>query len=149
MGYVVVPATETSATSSVLYGVDINFQQAGIFTNTPTIQSEAVSQFKNLLLTYPGEHYMKPNFGCDLKKIIFEPNVYILKDKIVDIIEDAVSTFCPFINIEQINIVTGDEDPTLNNDVLVKIYFTVGNSSNGQQITVTGTQTGNVTVTGG
>lgn len=147
MGYIVVPAAETTATSSVLYGVDINFQQANIFASTQTYQREAVSQFKNLLLTYPGERYLNPAFGCLLKKIIFEPNVYTIKQKIGDVIQTAVSTFCPFINIEELNVITAEDDPTLNNDVKITITFTVNNSKTGQRIEITGTEAGNINVT--
>jgi phage baseplate assembly protein W len=147
MAYIVVPATSTTATSSVLYGTDIDFQQAGIFNSTSTIQREAAAQFKNLLLTFPGERIMNPSFGCNLKRILFEPNVYTIKEQINDIIENAVNTFCPFINIEQIIIITADDDPTMNNDVSVKIDFTVGSSENLQTIGITGKENGNVSVT--
>lgn len=146
MAYVVVPATETNVTSSVLYGVDIDFQRANIFASTTTIQREAVAQFKNLLLTYPGERYLNPLFGCNLKKIIFEPNVYTIKEQIYDIIQSAVSNFCPFINIERIETITADDDPSLNNNVSVSITFGVSNSENTQTLTITGTETGNIII---
>ena len=149
MGYIVVPATETNATSSVLYGVDVDFQQANIFASTTTIDREAVSQFKNLLLTYPGEHYFDPQFGCLLKKIIFEPNVYIIKQRINDVIQTATSKFCPLIQIEELNVITAEDDPTMNNDVKITIAFTVRNSPRGQRISITGTETGTINVTEG
>lgn len=146
MGYIVVPATETNATSSVLYGVDIDFQQANIFASTQTIQREVSSQFRNLLLTYPGERYLNPAFGCNLKQIIFEQNVSTIKESIYDIIQDAVSLFLPQVNIERITVVTAEDDPTMNNDVSISIEFTVNQSENVQQLTITGTETGNVIV---
>jgi phage baseplate assembly protein W len=147
MGYIVVPANSTTSTSSVLYGTDIDFQQANIFSSTSTLQQEAVAQFKNLLLTFPGERFMNPTFGCNLKRIIFEPNVYTIKEQINNIIENAVAKFCPFIVIDQINIITGDDDPTMNNDVSVKIDFSVSNSPITQRVTITGKENGNVSIT--
>ena len=149
MGYVVVPATQTDSTSSVLYGVDIDFQQADIFYSTTTIQREASAQFKNLLLTFPGERYMDPQFGCNLKKIIFQPNVNTIKEQISDVIKPAVSLYCPFINIERIDVITAEDDPSMNNDVSISILFTVNESENPERITITGTETGNINVTQG
>jgi phage baseplate assembly protein W len=149
MGYIVVPAVETNVTSSVLYGVNIDFQQANIFASTQTIQQEASAQFRNLLLTFPGERYLNPTFGCNLKKIIFEPNVATIKEEINSIIKGATSFFLPFINIERIEVITAEDDPSMNNDVSIKITFTVNESDNSQTITVTGTESGNITVTGG
>jgi phage baseplate assembly protein W len=149
MGYIVVPAVETNVTSSVLYGVNIDFQQANIFASTQTIQQEASAQFRNLLLTFPGERYLNPTFGCNLKKIIFEPNVATIKEEINSIIKGATSFFLSFINIERIEVITAEDDPSMNNDVSIKITFTVNESDNSQTITVTGTESGNITVTGG
>lgn len=149
MGYIVVPATETNATSSVLYGVDIDFQQANIFASTQTLQREVSSQFRNLLLTYPGERYLNPTFGCNLKQIIFEQNVSTIKERIYDIIQDAVSLFLPQVNIERITVITAEDDPSMNNDVSISIAFTVNESENLQTLTVTGTETGNIIVTEG
>jgi phage baseplate assembly protein W len=146
MGYVVVPATQTDSTSTELYGVDIDFQQAVIFYSTTTIQREAIAQLKNLLLTFPGERYKNPQFGCNLKKIIFQPNVNTIKEQISDVIRPAVSLYCPFINIERIDVITAEDDPSMNNDVSISITFTVNESENPVGLIITGTETGNIIV---
>jgi hypothetical protein len=72
-----------------------------------------------------------------------------ISHKINSIIKGATSFFLPFINIERIEVITAEDDPSMNNDVSIKITFTVNESDNSQTITVTGTESGNITVTGG
>ena len=74
MSYVIIPAGITD--TQLPYGVTLQFSEKGVFTTAFNREEQALANFKNLLLTYPGERTGDwINFGCGLKEIIFEPNI--------------------------------------------------------------------------
>jgi phage baseplate assembly protein W len=69
--------------------------------------------FKNLMLTIPGERVMNLDFGIGLKRFLFEmdnPGVY---DKISGRIVEQVTKYLPYINIVDIKFNSAANDETL------------------------------------
>ncbi len=89
---------------------------------------EVVKQnFKNLMLTSPGERIMIPDFGVGLRSLLFEGISDITYDRVSSRIREQTFTYMPFINIEDISFISSDEDPTLPlNAVVVNIRFNLG-----------------------
>jgi phage baseplate assembly protein W len=100
-----------------------------IFQSVYTVPEQVRENLKTLLLTQIGERYMQPEFGTNLLAIIFEPNVGELKADIQDILESAISTWLPYVSIEQLNIVTTEDDPTLMHHVLISLTYSIRNYS--------------------
>jgi phage baseplate assembly protein W len=103
----------------------------GFFAVTYTTKEQIKSDLKNLILTNKGERLGLPNFGCDLRKVIFEqdgPEAYAY---IQAEIQSSISTWLPFITINGINIVSNKESKD-NNRIDVKLDYTLtfaGNNS--------------------
>ncbi|MDB4533904.1 GPW/gp25 family protein [Vicingaceae bacterium] len=55
-----------------------------------------------LLGTIPGERFMHPNYGCDIREISFETLNLSLKTILSDKVKTAILLFEPRINIEQV-----------------------------------------------
>ena len=76
-------------------------------------QSRGVDQIKadllQLLLTNPGERVMLPTFGTPLRELFFEPNDPTLAAEAQIMIAEAISTWEPRIEVQNI-IVTSDFD---------------------------------------
>jgi phage baseplate assembly protein W len=55
---------------------------------------------------------MQPEFGCDIYKILFEPNTNdtIFEDKIESLITNAVNLWLPYINVDRINYYSTDDE---------------------------------------
>lgn len=102
---------------------------------------QAFENLKTLLLTKKGERYNQPTFGTRLLYILFEPNMESLKQTIDDVIKTPVSYWLPYITIENIDIVTADENPDLYYNIQVTISFSVAQYST-QTITLGVTDTG-------
>lgn len=100
-----------------------------IFQSVYTIPEQVRENLKTLLLTQIGERYMQPEFGTNLLAIVFEPNVSELKSDIQDILESAISTWLPYVSIEQLNITTTEDDPTLIHHVLISLSYSIRNYS--------------------
>ena len=90
----------------------------GFFYRTKTVQEQAKSNLRNLLLTTPGERVFQPTFGSRLKSIVFEQGQDI-PNRIEEAIRNAADNFLPYINI--INVFTIQEQ----NQVNVQIEFSV------------------------
>jgi len=85
--------------------IRIDPQHGFSLTKTPR---EAVKQnFKNLILTSPGERIMIPEFGVGLRRYLFEPQSTVTFRDLRGRIQDQVSTYLPFIHIKQIRFFSG------------------------------------------
>ncbi len=70
------------------------------------IESNIKQNFKNLLLTNPGERIMIPDFGCGVRRYLFEFEEDSSFDDLTAIIEDQTEAYMPFIEIEDITLDT-------------------------------------------
>ena len=108
----------------------------GFFEQNFTTFEQARSNLKNLLLTKRGERVLQPNFGSGLQDLLFEPIDEEFEAKLVDTITESVSTWLPYINIEDINVDMNNENKD-NNRVGVEIKFKVGESLDLNSVTFT------------
>ena len=61
-----------------------------------TTADQAHANLKNLILTNKGERVMLSDFGCDIKKMVFEQEP---EEKIIENIETAIEIWLPYINV--------------------------------------------------
>jgi len=79
---------------------------------------QSKANLQNLLLTTPGERIMQPEFGSQLKFIVFEQGQDI-PDRVEEAIRSSVDKFLAYVNV--INVFTTQQD----NTVSVSIEFSV------------------------
>lgn len=79
-----------------------------IFNNTTTKvisnHEATVSNLKLLLLSDKLSLFGDPYYGTNLKKLLFEPNNYVLQDLVIDDIYTAILQFMPQVRIERSDI---------------------------------------------
>lgn len=144
MGYKLVPAEINKSLTNVL---GISYVSSNIQTNFEPIyvtSNQAIENLKTLLLTRVGERYGQPTFGTFLLNVIFEPIDDNIKRKIEDLIVPPISNFLPYINVEQIDIITQEDDPILDHLVTIKITFSVTGQQN--TLTISATENGTLLV---
>lgn len=94
-------------------GVTIPFNNpSGIFYQSYTNRQQVFSNVKNLLSTAKGERYMQPDFGSELRFILFE-NINSeeeLEDKIKGDIISSITTWLPYLNITRLDVNFNMED---------------------------------------
>jgi phage baseplate assembly protein W len=90
----------------------------GFFYKTKTVLEQSKANLQNLLLTTPGERIMQPEFGSQLKFIVFEQGQDI-PDRVEEAIRSSVDKFLAYVNV--INVFTTQQD----NTVSVSIEFSV------------------------
>ena len=106
-------ARENDLNPDIFIGLKLPFNRdkSGLFGRTQTTLEQAGSNIKNLLLTAKGERVMQPNFGSRLRELLFEQYTEDLSSRIQSEIQEAISTWLPYINISNVNIIQSDEDP--------------------------------------
>jgi phage baseplate assembly protein W len=67
------------------------------------------SSLEILLSTTPGERVMQPTYGCDLKRLMFEPLDTSLKAYIKDLIKVAILYHEPRIRLNDVTLETKPE----------------------------------------
>ena len=90
----------------------------GFFYKTKTVLEQSKANLQNLLLTTPGERIFQPEFGSQLKSIVFEQGEDI-PNRIEEAIRSATDSFLSYINI--INVFTIQEK----NQVNIQVEFSV------------------------
>ena len=68
-----------------------------------------------------------------------------IKDDIKDFIVPQVSQFLPYIDIQDIDVVTAEDDPTLNHTIQITITFSVFNFGT-KSLTIAANENGTITV---
>lgn len=146
MAYRVVPINNiNNVTDNIGLGVAFSPGTRGLFSSIYTSPSQIKENLKALLLTRIGERYMQPTFGTNLLNIIFEPNIHELKDDISELLIAPINYWIPSIDIEDINIITNEDDPNLIHNLKITINYSIQNFST-QTITFTSSTTGTVAV---
>lgn len=76
-----------------------------------------------LVRTNPGERFMQPEFGLNLKKYLFEPVTSFLLSEIKSDIRNNLKKYAPYIELEKIEIQTNDRsNPAFLANVIIKLY---------------------------
>ncbi len=117
---------------NIAIGISLPFNGPGVFNSTYTTKDQIKSNLINLLLTTKGERVMNPEFGCDLKKFIFEgiedTNIENLKQNLLL----NISIFIPEITITDIILTPNYDDNIV--DLNINYYLNVSQISD--QVTV-------------
>ena len=80
--------------------------------------------FKNLLLTAPGERVMDADFGVGLRNYLFEPNDHFVRDEVSGRVERQVRKYLPYVTVLDIDYSSPDTDYDASK-ISVKILYEV------------------------
>jgi len=116
-------------------GVSLPFNgPSGPFNSTYSTKTQIKSNLINLLLTNKGERVFNPEFGANLKTILFEGITEDTSELIKELINFNVSIFVPEVQISDILV-----SPALeynNNSISITIKYKLRISQDADQVTV-------------
>lgn len=95
-----------------------------IFVQTYTTLEQAKTNFINLVLTNEGERIMQPDFGCSIKRKLFEPITESFGSDIEKIIRTKAAYWLPYITIVSLDV------NVLTDDHLISINITIALNGN-------------------
>ena len=103
-------ARENDLNPDIKIGLELPFARSsrGLFGQTATTLEQAGHNIKNLLLTSKGERVMQPDFGSDLRSLLFEQADDNINNDIKEAISDAMSNWLPYINISNVNVIENE-----------------------------------------
>lgn len=88
-------------------------------------EEEDIHQSLQILLsTYPGERLMHADYGCDLRKLLFEPLTNALVSIIDNNIHIAISKFEPRITLEKVSILSASNS-NREGIILIKLDYVI------------------------
>jgi phage baseplate assembly protein W len=118
---------------NIAIGISLPFNgPSGPFNSTYSTKEQIKYNLINLLLTNKGERVFNPEFGCDLKNILFEKLTEDIKEIINITIITSINTFLPEIIINSISI----EEDIDNNKMTIGVSYQLRISGELDQITV-------------
>ena len=108
-------ARENDLNPDTKIGLELPFARSrtGLFGLTETTLEQAGHNIKNLLLTAKGERVMQPDFGSDLRALLFEQADENIEERIEETILESISTWLPYISVEKIDIIEDETTPNL------------------------------------
>ena len=104
---------------------------------------EAIKQnFKNIVLTSPGERVMIPDFGVGIYNLLFENVGPATFEEIASRVAEQADAYAPAVNLVSVIFTTSDEDPTMDfNEVRVVITYNILPYDEEDQLIITSTMT--------
>ena len=117
---------------NIAIGVSLPFDGPVAFNSTYSTADQIKSNLVNLLLTSKGERLYLPDFGCDLKSVLFEGINDATLNTLKNYIYTNVSTYIPEITITNINTVT-EEDY---NRISITVQYRLNLSGNADEVTI-------------
>ena len=110
----------------------------GPYRLNKTLKQVVKQNFKNLILTSPGERVMLPTFGAGVKRLLFEPLTSETFSKVSQRISSQVTKFMSFLKIENISFITPDQDSSLSpNSVRLIINYNIGPINDSDTLIIT------------
>lgn len=101
--------------------LDITSPSGRLFDVSYTTLEQAKTNFINLVLTNEGERIMQPFFGCNLKKVLFDPIDTSTKSKLDRIIREKTNYWLPYLDIAQMNINLYPERNQIDFDIILAL----------------------------
>jgi len=118
---------------NIAIGISLPFNgPAGPFNKTYSTKDQIKSNLINLLLTNKGERVFNPEFGADIKKVLFEGITEDTSALIQNLIITNVNYFIPEVNIVDVVV----EPNTDNNSYNIIVKYNLVISGTADQITV-------------
>lgn len=134
-------------------GVTIPFDNPnGIFYQSYTHRQQVMSNLKNLLMTAKGERYMEPEFGTDIRLVLFE-NITTeeeFEERLKNEITSAISFWLPYLSIQELAVnvnMTEDgrvDDPS--HAISIKLIVFVSSTNIYLPVNIFISDTGNLTI---
>ena len=109
----------------------------GYFDVSYTTKEQIKTNIKSLILTNKGERLMEPDFGADLRKVLFEPITSDLDTILETRITEAINRWMPYVNVESIVYDVSDSLKDTNRiDLELKYSLKYSNSTTLEQLNI-------------
>lgn len=116
----------------VAIGISLPFNGSTGFNSTYATVDQLRTNILSFLLTNKGERLYRPNFGANLRSLIFEQQTSFTIDQLNSIITSQVENQFPGVTVLDVNI---DSQPDFNT-INVSVSYGVANTNIQDQLTL-------------
>tara|TARA_R110000822_G_scaffold72003_1_gene173431 strand:+ start:622 stop:1029 length:408 start_codon:yes stop_codon:yes gene_type:complete len=102
-------------------GIQVQFQDSGVFKSTYTTQQKVKNQLINFILTNPGERFFNAGFGSGIKSLLFEQTNDLTQ--IEEQISTGISNYVENIIVNSVNATQN------NNELYINLNYTINNQT--------------------
>ena len=106
-------------------GVNIPFNEGGVFTSNYQTKDAIKSNLINYFLTNPGERPGNPTFGGGLRRFIFTQIDSGNLDFLREDVETKLKNTFPNIEVKELNVLQSEDT----NTITVQIFYIITNTS--------------------
>ena len=113
---------EIDNNDDIYIGVEfpLDFSVDGFLRKTKNVRQQVKSNIRNLILTSKGERVFQPNFGSNLKSLLFEQITNDSLDSVDTDIRVSLSTWLPYVNVEELIV---QQDSANENKVVISLEY--------------------------
>jgi phage baseplate assembly protein W len=104
-------------------GFSLPFNGPAVFNPTYTVRDQTKSNLINYLLTNKGERVFNPEFGADLRNLLFQNIADSTTEELENRIQNDINNFFPQVAIKQIQFIN---QPDLN-QINFSLSYTIAN----------------------
>jgi|TARA_R110002167_G_scaffold32090_1_gene104547 phage baseplate assembly protein W len=109
-------------TPSVAVGFGFPLNGNAVFVPTYNTRDQIKANMINYLLTNRGERIFKPNFGANLRSLLFENILDITLEDLKSTIQNDLSIYFPNVEIQEIQFNNEPDNNTVNFTLTYQIY---------------------------
>tara|TARA_R110000822_G_scaffold14243_4_gene50367 strand:- start:588 stop:995 length:408 start_codon:yes stop_codon:yes gene_type:complete len=103
---------DSVARKAVGFGFPLN--GPAVFVPTYTVREQTKANLINYLLTNKGERVFKPNFGADLRNLVFENVTDRTTDELQETIQNSINMYFPQVIVKEIKFINQPDNNTIN-----------------------------------
>src|SRR5665213_4604385 len=85
-------------------------------------EADVEESIKIIINTMPGERIMQPEFGCDLRKFVFEPISETFMSQLNNVIYNALLNYEPRIIYEKAEVTTQND---MEGTIFLNIFYSI------------------------
>ena len=111
----------TPNSGSAALGFSFPFSGRAVFNPTFTTREVIKTNLINWLLTNQGERVFRPNFGADLRSLLFENILDVTTDDLKVTIQNDISVYFPSVEVKEIAFNNQPDDNTINFNLTYQI----------------------------
>ncbi|MCP4254661.1 MAG: hypothetical protein GY936_14835 [Ignavibacteriae bacterium] len=104
-------------------GFSLPFNGPAVFNPTYTVRNQTKSNLINYLLTNRGERVFNPNFGADLRNLLFQNITEATTSELSNIIQSDIGKYFPQVSIKEIKFLN---EPDFN-QINFSLTYTIAN----------------------
>ena len=109
-------------TPSVAVGFGFPLNGNAVFVPTYNTRDQIKANMINYLLTNTGERIFKPNFGANLRSLLFENIVDITLEDLKSTIQSKLAIYFPNVEVKEIQFNNEPDNNTVNFTLTYQIY---------------------------